>query len=131
MVYWKDEYSLGVEFIDEQHKRLFELAGEIYDLLKNEFYVDKYHRIVNLLEELGNYAVFHFQAEEAYQKEIGYKKFLSHKVEHDDFVAKFENIDLKTIDENQDSFILELLDYVVNWIGDHILLRDKDIITNK
>ncbi len=131
MIYWNDEYKLGIELIDEQHKKLFQIAGEIYDLLKNKLYIDKYNRVVSLLSELRDYAIFHFQTEEAYQQQIGYRKFLSHKVEHDDFVKKINNIDLNSIDENQDLYILELLEFVVKWIGEHILEKDKQITADK
>ncbi len=128
MIYWKEDYKIGVEIIDEQHKKLFQIAADIYDLLKNDLYIDKYNRVVALLSELRDYTIFHFQTEEAYQQEIGYKKFLSHKVEHDDFVTKINNVDLNSIDENQDLYILELLEFVVKWIGEHILEKDKAIV---
>lgn len=127
MIYWKEEYSLGVEKIDEQHKKLFQIASDIYNLLKNDFYIDKYDRILLLISELRDYAVFHFKTEEEFQLEIGYRKYLSHKVEHDDFVKKINSLDLSRIDENQDQYILELLDSVVKWISDHILKRDLEI----
>ena len=31
----KDEYKTGIDFIDEQHARLFEIANEAYNLLGN------------------------------------------------------------------------------------------------
>jgi hemerythrin len=128
MIYWKEEYRIGVDLIDEQHKKLFQIAADIYDLLKNNLYIDKYNRVVALLSELRDYTIFHFKTEEAYQQEIGYKRYLSHKVEHDDFVNKINNIDLDSIDENQDLYILELLEFVVKWIGEHILEKDKQIV---
>ena len=30
---WKDEYAIGIEVIDEQHKKLFAIAQEAEDLL--------------------------------------------------------------------------------------------------
>lgn len=128
MIYWKEDYRLGVEVIDEQHKRLFQIAADIYDLLKNEHYIDKYNKIIELLSELRDYTILHFKTEEAYQLEIGYKKYFSHKVEHDDFVNKINNINLNSIDENQNLYILELLEFVVKWIDGHILEKDKAIV---
>lgn len=125
MIKWKDEYSIGVEFIDEQHKKLFEIANRAYDLLENKLYIDKYDRIVEIIEELKDYTVFHFSSEEEYMKSIGYKRFLSHKVEHDDFVDKIKGVDLNRVDEDQDKYLTEILEFVVNWIAKHILERDK------
>lgn len=122
---WKDEYITGVELIDEQHKKLIEIADDLYKLLKNQFITDKYDRIVQILNDLKDYAVFHFKSEEEYMLSIGYKKYLSHKVEHDDFITKINSFDLKEIDESQQRYLIEILEFVIKWIDGHILKRDK------
>jgi len=38
----KPEYFTGIDFIDKEHARLFAIADEAYQLLKNEFIPDKY-----------------------------------------------------------------------------------------
>lgn len=130
MIKWKEDYIIGVDNIDEQHKKLFEIANKAYELLKNEFYIDKYDRIVAILGELKDYTVYHFKSEEEYMASIGYKKLLSHKVEHDEFIKKINNIDFKSIDHNQDKYLLETLEFVVNWISSHILGKDKFYVNN-
>lgn len=127
MIKWKEEYTMGVEHIDEQHRKLFEIAGRAYEVMRNSLSVDKYDQIVAILNELKEYTVYHFHSEEEYMQSIGYKKLLSHKVEHNDFIEKVNSIDLDKIDEEQDKFILELLDFIVNWIDKHILGMDKMI----
>ncbi|MCG1011647.1 hemerythrin family protein [Tepidanaerobacter sp. GT38] len=127
MIKWKDEYKIGIAEIDEQHKKIFDIANEAYELLKDEFSYDKYDRIIELLEELKNYAKFHFSYEEDYMLSIKYKGYFSQKVAHDNFVEKINSYDLNDIDENQDQYILEILDFVVDWISKHILVSDKQI----
>jgi hemerythrin len=56
---------------------------------------------------------------------IGYKKFLSHKAEHADFIAKIDGVDLGKLDDNQDEYLRTTLDFICNWITGHILGRDK------
>lgn len=126
MIFWKDEYSIGKKFIDEQHKKLFDIANKMDALLKNNFSIDKYDKIIDLIEELKDYTIFHFKEEEEYLLKHKYKKFLSHKVEHDEFIKKFSEIDFKRIDEGQDEYIRETFEFVYNWIVDHILKRDKE-----
>lgn len=130
MIKWKDNYNIGLDNIDEQHKKLFEIANTTYELLKNEFSVDKYDKIVQILIELKNYTIYHFQSEEEYMLSIEYKKFISHKAEHNDFIKKLNEVNLDNIDENQDKYLMETLEFVVNWITDHILLKDKLISQN-
>ncbi len=128
MIPWKEEYTTGVATIDEQHHKLLEIADRAYALLKNDLYTDKYDKIVEILVELKNYTIYHFDSEEAYMLSIGYKKILSHKVEHTDFIDKINNIDFTKIDQDQDKYILELLGFVVDWIDSHILKKDKLIV---
>lgn len=125
MIKWKDEYRLGIEVIDEQHAKLFEIAGEAYDIMKDYFSIDKYDHVVAIMDELKDYAVYHFETEEQYMQSIGYRKFLSHKVQHDDFVQKVASIDLRKIDENPEQYLLGILDFIVSWIDQHILGQDK------
>ena len=128
MIAWKEEYRIGVEAIDEQHKKLFEIANRAYDLLKNELLLDKYDQIVAIFDELKDYTEYHFSCEQKYMASIGYKKMLSHKVVHDDFIDKIKGIDLEKVDDDQDQYLMDLLNFVVQWIEQHILGMDKKII---
>jgi hemerythrin len=130
MLKWKNDYLIGVIEIDKQHAKLFEIGERAYELLKNDMYVDKYDRIVEVLNELKDYAVFHFKSEEEYMLSIGYKKFFSHKIEHDEFIKKVNNVDLNKVDENQDEYLLSIIEFVINWTSDHILQKDKLITAN-
>lgn len=128
MIHWNDEYLLGISLIDEQHKKLFSIVEEGFDLLKNDFYIDKYDRIIKLIEELRDYTIFHFRSEEEYMRSINYKKYFSHIIEHQEFINKVNNLDLSKIDKNQDEYIKSILNFALQWIIDHILKTDKLII---
>jgi hemerythrin len=125
----KEEYKIGINAIDEQHKKLFELTENTHQLLKNEFTLDKYDRIVHLIEELKEYTIFHFKTEEEYMDSIGYKRMFMQKVEHDAFIKKISDIDLKKIDENQDDYIIGILKFLNDWLVEHIL--EKDMLIGK
>ncbi|AAK78055.1 hemerythrin [Clostridium acetobutylicum] len=128
MFVWKDEFELGIDKIDNEHRKLFEIANKGYELLKNEFYVDKYDKIMDIIVELKEYAEFHFSEEEDYLASIGYKKLFTHKLEHDSFIKKVESFNIKEIDYDQDKYIQEMLDFVVTWIKEHILEKDREYI---
>ena len=121
----KDEYKIGVEKIDEQHKKLFELADKAYMLLKDEFTIDKYDKIVQIINELKDYTVFHFKSEEEYMESINYKRMFSQKIEHDKFIKTFEEIDLTHVDQNQDVSLIKMLAFLNEWLTEHILKSDK------
>ncbi|WP_142414655.1 bacteriohemerythrin [Hathewaya massiliensis] len=130
MIKWKNDFVIGVEKIDQQHKHLFDVANEAYDILKNDICLDKYDKIVNILNELKDYTVFHFNSEEEYMESINYKRMFSHKIQHNEFIKKINSVNLDNIDKNQDAYLIELLEFIVDWIENHILYTDKLIMEN-
>ena len=122
-----DDYLTGIELIDKEHEHLFEIANETYDLLKNEFVTDKYDRIVALLEELKDYTKTHFAHEEEYMKSINYQYIWSEIHQHRTFEKKFDDIDLKKLDDSQQEYILEILDFLTKWLSGHIKGADRRI----
>jgi hemerythrin len=126
MFKWKSEFETDISHLDEQHKHLFEIGNKAYSLLDDN--LDKFDEIVALICELKDYTVYHFNSEEEYMKSVGYKKFFSHKVEHDDFIARINGIDLEQMDENQEQSLRELIEFVFNWITGHILGRDMGYV---
>ena len=77
MIAWKDAYEVGIEVVDNQHRELFAIAGRAFELLKNDFVTDKYDALVEILDELKDYAAYHFETEEKYLERIGFKKLFS------------------------------------------------------
>ncbi len=127
MYIFKDEFRTGYESIDEEHKRLFEIADRAYEVMTDDFIPDKYDYIVDILNELKDYAASHFKNEEDFMLSIGYKKLFSHKVEHSDFIDKLNEYDLDSIDENQRQVIFQLLEFLNDWLIHHILENDMQI----
>ncbi|MBD7911846.1 MULTISPECIES: hemerythrin family protein [Clostridium] len=125
----KDEYRTGVKFIDEQHEKIFDIADRTYMLLKNDLTIDKYDKVVELMDELREYTKFHFKEEEAYMDKIGFKRMFTQKVEHAEFIKKLDDMDLSTIDENQDQYIMNILQFLSDWLVEHIL--EKDMLIGK
>ncbi len=121
----KPEYYTGIEFIDQEHKKLFDIANNAYELLTNEFIPDKYDYIMELINELKSYAKYHFDHEETYMSSIKYKRLLSQKVAHDDFIEKINQYDSEIVDERQRESLLELCEFLTTWLVEHIYKQDK------
>ena len=121
------EYHTGIDFIDEEHAKLFEIANRAYDLLTNQFVTDKYDAIVAVLEELRDYTKYHFNHEEEYMKSINYPKRFSQLHQHTQFINKLNSYNLKEIDVNQQEGLLEILDFLAVWLQSHIKGMDKKI----
>ena len=125
MFEWKKEFELGIETIDNQHKKLLEIGNRISDLLAtHDEESDDYDDIIEVIEELKDYTVYHFQNEEKYFIEFKYPDYANHKKEHDAFIAYIGSVDLRKIDENQEKFMKDLLKKVINWVFNHIITTD-------
>lgn len=120
----KDEYRTGIELIDQEHTRLFEIADELYELIQNEFIPDKYDYIVDVLNGLKEYAATHFKDEEEYMESIQYKKLFTQKIQHNAFIEKMESIELDDLDADQQQSCLDLLEFINDWLVHHILEND-------
>lgn len=121
----KEEYYLGVDAMDAEHKKLFEIAESAYKLLNDEFIIDKFDYIVKIIEELRDYAEVHFSHEEAYMESIQYKKIFSQKIEHQEFIGKLNQINWEEVEKDQEKTILNLLEFLNDWLVNHILYTDK------
>ena len=127
MLSFSNDYLIGVDMIDQEHRRLFEILGELNELNSDEFMYDKYDAILNVLEELKDYTVKHFEDEERYMKEIGYKGLEQQQKVHQAFIDKLEVINLEDLDDNQQGYIDELIDFLASWLINHIMKMDQKI----
>lgn len=127
MLQWKEEYEVGVAEIDEQHQKLIDIANRVYELMRNELALDKYDQIVEILQELKEYTVYHFHFEEGLMQKAKYKKRFSHKILHQNFLAQVEAVDLSAVDENQEAYLIQIMDFIANWLIDHIVGEDKKV----
>ncbi len=121
----KEEYLIGIQEIDDEHRTLFEIAEEAYQLRNDEFIPDKYDNVRNILHRLKDYTLMHFDHEEAYMQSVNYKRMFTQKVQHDEFREKLEEFDIENIDENSDNTIDEILDFLTDWLINHIFENDK------
>lgn len=124
---YNEQYSTGITFIDDEHKELFRIIGEVHRVIVHDYVHDKYDEIVRLLEELKNYTKFHFGDEEEYMAAIHYEGLEAQKKAHDAFVSRLEEMDLEYVDDNQQKTLEELLEFLVGWLVNHILHMDKKI----
>lgn len=123
---WKDAYGCNIQEIDSQHKRLFEIGSKVFEVasLKDEF--DHYDEIINILEELKEYTVYHFAYEEKLMQENNYEGYEEHKVEHDFFIKKIKRIERKDLENAQSEAILDIIAFVADWVSNHILKTDMN-----
>lgn len=124
------KYYTGIELIDDEHRKLFEIIGEANNLINNNFIPDKYDNITDIIAKLTEYTKFHFSDEEQYMEKINYEGLAAQKRAHTAFISKLETIELEDYNENQHEILIELMDFLFNWLINHILKMDKQIPVN-
>ena len=124
MVIRKDEYSVKIAVIDEQHKRLFEIGNSISELVKDYKGQDTYDDIVKLVIELEKYTEYHFEEEEKILRQYRYPDIEEHIAEHRYFIKYLSGLDFNEIDNNQEEWLNKLVKFIMAWILKHILNTD-------
>jgi hemerythrin len=121
---WKDSYSVNIAEINEQHKKLFQIGGKISDLVfaKDEF--DHYDEIMEILQELRDYTIYHFNYEEELMKKYNFEGLDIHKIEHTFLTKKIMKFQNKDLDSDQKEAIANLVAFISDWISGHILKTD-------
>lgn len=122
-----NDYLVGIDLIDNEHKELFRIVDSANQLIKSYDEASGYDKILDILNELKEYTKEHFSDEEEYMEGIHYEGLEAQKRAHDAFIQKLENIDLAEIDENPQESLQQLLEFLLGWLVNHILYTDKKI----
>jgi hemerythrin-like metal-binding domain len=122
---WKERYQLGIEEVDRQHRKLFDIGARAYELSRLDNAFDRYDDIMEVLHELLDYAQYHFKYEEDFMSKSNFDQLEHHAREHDYFIAKVKSLLSQDIDENQQKTLVEITDFLSEWISTHIMLEDR------
>ena len=123
---WKEEYNLNIEEIDKQHKKLMEIGERAYDIAIIDDGYDRYDEIMTIIDELLEYTKYHFEYEENMLKEYNYNHIHDQAEEHEIYVNKINQVaSREDIDDNQRKIILEIIDFLSEWISKHIMIADR------
>jgi hemerythrin len=118
---WKDEFSVNVKEIDDQHRMLVDMINSLHEALMANRARDVQRLTV---DKMIDYAANHFDTEEKYMKQFKFFSYREHKAEHDLFTAKALELQGRM---NMTGFVLtlEILNFLKDWLQHHILKIDK------
>lgn len=129
-IIFSEEYMTYIDFVDEEHRTLFEIIKETNDLVTDNIMYDEYDEIIAVLDKLKKFAKTHFEHEEEYMEKIGYPKLDVQKMAHHAFIEKLSHLDLvhtKTVDEEQQKYLSDIVEYLLGWLTLHIKDMDRQI----
>lgn len=123
---WKDEYSVGVKVLDDDHKKLIDLLNQFktaYDYQTSEAFEKQ------SLDALVNYTKFHFNREEDLLEKANYADLAEHKAQHQQMIAQVEVFVAKYHEHGHDA-LKEVSDFLSVWLINHINGTDKQYTTH-
>ena len=119
-IQWKDEYSVGVALLDEQHKRMIEIINTLIDAPTADV---GSKTVAETLKKMAEYSQAHFQEEELLFEEFGYPDAAAHAETHKEYVQQtvvFCGAAMTHVDAVPE----RLLRFLKDWWVDHILGED-------
>jgi hemerythrin-like metal-binding protein len=121
---WEEKYSVGVEEIDNQHKRMFSTINELLDTINTNSTEES---LGHIIESLVEYKKFHFATEEKYFKEFNFDGEEEHIQKHEEFNDRLNQLKEKypkyTIE-----FAFELIDFLEDWLINHLMVVDQTYV---
>jgi hemerythrin-like metal-binding protein len=121
-IIWNSTLSLGIESIDNEHKRLIEISNNLVDLVR----IGKIQESKILFHELREYTVTHFNNEETYMLRVKYPNLEKHKAEHSE-LKKSVKIFQDDLYRQQEIRAEEVYEFIKHWLIDHVLYSDMNI----
>jgi len=123
MFEWKQEYSVGHPEIDSQHKKLFELANNLFNAMNSGKGKEVLSRT---LADLVSYTRMHFATEERLMRTHHYPEYEKHKADHDTLTAKVVEFQ-HDFETGRAAITVGLLQFLKDWLRHHIGETDRKI----
>jgi len=120
-VAWTPELSVGVERFDSHHRRLFALVNNLYNVMRSG---SRKATLEGVFDELLDYTVYHFGAEEKAFELSGYPEADAHRASHAELVAKAQAL-RSDLDEGKPMVAVDVMTFLRDWVTNHILGDDK------
>jgi hemerythrin len=121
---WTDKYSVGIQQIDDQHKRLVELVNDLYEAMTAGRGSEVLGTVFN---NLLVYTRTHFAEEETLMQQCGFPGFSEHKQLHERLTQQV--IDLgEQFRDGRNSLTVPVATFLKDWLVKHIQGTDKKYV---
>ena len=122
LVTYTPELSVGVKEFDEHHKVLFSLINNLSSAMSKG---SGEKEVVHIVKELVDYTDWHFKAEEKAFKEHNYPGAAQHIKIHNSMLNTARKL-LDDTEAGKTVLTTELLEFLQDWILEHIMGTDKE-----
>ena len=124
-IQWEDSYSVNHSEIDEQHQKWIAIFNDMHTVMLygSPDKLDAAGR--KALQEMVDYAKYHFAFEEDYMKLVGFPTIVEHCRLHKDFDNLIYNYNQEVTENRGLVLNTEILKVLKKWLLNHILVEDK------
>jgi hemerythrin-like metal-binding protein len=123
---WKDEYLLGLESLDFEHKDLFQCINDLYEQCGIQAEGDE---LEDCLGQLHARLAAHFALEESAMREMKNPHYEAHKAEHDRFLEEVTEVVASFRSDSGGEHVEAFAIRVKEWILIHITTTDRQLLT--
>lgn len=119
---WETVYSVGVDRIDEQHKKLFSIANRFQEAYERG---EGRRALGAIFNELIDYTAVHFEDEERLMRDRNYPDYPRHKENHEKLV-KLVLAYKERFEKDETGIENQVMGFIKNWLNGHILGMDRN-----
>ncbi len=120
---WRDEFTVDVSWLDEEHAEMFDLLNEIHANVQAE---ETHFRLHYLLDRLISCTESHFAEEERKMLQLGYPDYENHRLQHKVLLNEIRLLQT-AYREDYVSLSSEALAHMKTWLTKHIAGLDTDL----
>lgn len=120
LVSWSSKIETGIKKFDDQHKELVRLLNKFYTAVNEGRSKTVLGEVLN---ELANYTVYHFQSEEDAFRQFNFPDKDEHIRIHKDLVNQVLKV-IKDFESGKDVVSINLLQFLKEWVVKHIMGDD-------
>jgi hemerythrin len=118
---WSEEYSIGIDYIDNDHKKLLHLLNQ-FSIAFDYAQCEEFER--DALTELVSYTRYHFRREEKLMEDYNYPQLAEHKEEHQAMIDTVEGY-VKIYNKEGHNSLKQVTNLLEFWLINHIKESDK------
>jgi hemerythrin len=122
---WNESFVMGIAEIDGQHRNLVEIVARLQKAVADGTGDESF---LDILTELREYAVYHFETEERYMVAFEFEGYERHSEEHDAFVRELSKFGSGARKGGEALLTGDLLGYLVQWITEHVQGTDREYL---
>ena len=124
-IIWRKGMSVSNDLIDHDHHFMVNFVNTIELVLQKP---DQKEMLLEVFDQLYEYAVNHFRREESIQRKIEYPMSLQHKNFHSSLLKELETLKNEVIEMQTEEEISnkahEITDFLRNWLINHVFNED-------